>query len=170
VFVWRIKGRSWIVAVQADSPTASDWSWYEFHAPLFTAPGEEPQPDYFADRVHLVPVHLVVLVADAAITTTNQALDSSCVVGGSGIYPFVQNLILGVRNEGLGTTLTTVLVPVEAEARQLLGIPDSYRIAAHLAVGWPAGTLPVRLSRRPVQEFTTCDRFDGAPFTLQAAR
>jgi len=144
-------------------------SWYEFHAPLFTAPGDEPQPDHFADHIHQVPVHLIVLVADAAITTTNQALDTSRVVGGAGIYPFVQNLILGVRNEGLGTTLTTVLVPVEEEARRLLGIPDGYRIAAHLAVGWPDGTLPARLSRRPVREFTTCDHFDGAPFTLRAA-
>ncbi len=115
-------------------------SWYEFHAPLFTAPGEELQPDYFAHHIHLVPVHLVVLIADAAITTTIQALDTSRVVGGAGIYPFVQNIILGVRNEGLGTTLTTVLVPVEVQARQLLGIPDGYHIAAHLAVGWPEGT------------------------------
>ena len=138
-------------------------SWYEFHAPLFTAPGEEPQPSYYADHIHLVPVHLIVLVADAAITTTNLALDTSRVVGGAGIYPFVQNLVLCVRNEGLGTTLTTVLVPVEAQARELLRIPDGYRIAAHLAVGWPQGTLPTRLSRRPVQDFATCDYFDGTP-------
>jgi nitroreductase len=82
-------------------------SWYEFHAPLFTAPGEEPQPDYYADHLHLVPIQLVVLVSLDAITTTNQALDTSRIVGGSGIYPFAQNLILAVRAEGLGTTLTT---------------------------------------------------------------
>src|SRR5215469_3335270 len=37
-------------------------SWYEFHARLFTAPGEQPEPNYYADHLHLVPVHLVVLV------------------------------------------------------------------------------------------------------------
>jgi nitroreductase len=138
-------------------------SWYEFHAPLFTAPGEEQQPDFYADHIHLVPVHLVVLVAVAAITTTIQALDTSRVVGGAGVYPFVQNLVLGVRNEGLGATLTTVLVPVEGQARKLLRIPDGYRIAAHLAVGWPEAPLPTRLSRRPVHDFATCDYFDGTP-------
>ena len=140
-------------------------SWYEFHAPLFTAPGEDPQPDYYADHLHLVPVQLVVLVSLDAITTTNQALDTSRIVGGSGIYPFVQNLILGIRAEGLGTTLTTVLVPVEDEVRQLLRIPDGYRVAAHLGVGWPEAPFPARLSRHAVEDFTVIDSFDGAPFS-----
>lgn len=140
-------------------------SWYEFHAPLFTTPGEQPPPNYYADHLHLVPVHLVVLVAMAGITTTNQALDTSRFVGGAGIYPFVQNLILGIRAEGLGTTLTTVLVPVEDQVRQLLRIPDGFRVAAHLGVGWPEGPLPATLSRRRVEDFTTADYFDGAAFT-----
>jgi nitroreductase len=150
-------------AVRASLSELFRQSWYEFHAPLFTAPGEEQQPDFYADHIHLVPVHLVVLVAVAAITTTIQALDTSRVVGGAGVYPFVQNLVLGVRNEGLGTTLTTVLVPVEGQAKKLLRIPDGYRIAAHLAVGWPEAPPPTRLSRRPVHDFATCDSFDGTP-------
>lgn len=141
-------------------------SWYEFHAPLFTAPGEPPQPDYYADHLHLVPVQLVVLVSIAGITTTNRALDTSRVVGGSSVYPFVQNLILGIRAEGLGTTLTTVLVPVEDQVKQLLRIPDGYSVAAHLGVGWPERPRPGTLSRRPVEEFTTIDVFDGRPFQL----
>ncbi len=136
-------------------------SWYEFHAPLFTAPGEPPQPDYYADHIHLVPVHLVAAVSVATITTTIEALDTSRLVGGASIYPFVQNVLLGIRNEGLASTLTTVLVPVEDEARRLLRIPDGFRIAAHLAVGWPERPHPARLSRRPVEEFATRDCFDG---------
>jgi nitroreductase len=139
-------------------------SWYEFHAPLFAGPGEEIPPDYYADHIHLVPVHLVVLVSLAAITTTNQALDTSRVVGGAGVYPFVQNLVLGIRNEGLGATLSTVLVPVEDEAKQLLHVPDGYRLAAHLGVGWPEQRHPSRLSRHPVEDFATREYFDGAPF------
>ncbi len=141
-------------------------SWYEFHAPLFARPGAEPEPDPFADRQHLVPLHLVVLVSLAGITTTIETLDHSRVVGGASVYPFVQNLILGLRDEGLGTTLTTVLVPVEEDVRRLLAIPDGYRIAAHLAVGWPEGPFPQRLSRRPVEEFATVDGFEGPPFSL----
>ncbi len=39
----------------------------------------------------------------------------------------------------MGTTLSTVLVPVEAEVKQVLRIPDGVAMAAHLGVGWPAG-------------------------------
>lgn len=151
-------------AVRASLAELYRRSWYEFHAPLFTAPGEQPQPNYYADHIHQVPVHLVILVSVAAITTRIEALDTSRVAGGAGIYPFVQNLLLGIKNEGLGTTLTTVLVPVEDEARRLLRIPDGYRIAAHLAVGWPEQPGPAHLSRRPVGEFATCEFFDGPPF------
>src|SRR5215469_18696433 len=84
-------------AVRASLSEIYRQSWYEFHAPLFTAPGELPQPDYYADHMHLVPVQLVVLVSVAGITTTNAALDTSRIVGGAAIYPFVQNLILGMR-------------------------------------------------------------------------
>ena len=107
-------------------------------------------------------------MTDILEPTTNQELDTSRVVGGAGVYPFVQNLVLGVRNEGLGTTLTTVLVPVEGQARKLLRIPDGYRIAAHLAVGWPEAPLPTRLSRRPVHDFATCDYFDGSQWATPA--
>jgi hypothetical protein len=43
-------------------------SWYESYAPLFTAPGEQPQPDYYADHLHLVPLQLMVPVSVAGIT------------------------------------------------------------------------------------------------------
>jgi nitroreductase len=139
-------------------------SWYQFHAPLFTAPGEQPQPDYYADHLHLVPLQLVVLVSVAGITTTNQAIDTSRVAGGAAIYPFVQNLVLGIRGEGLGTTLTTVLVPVEDEVNRLLRVPDGYHVAAHLGVGWPERSLRTRLSRYPVEDFATVNHFGGTPF------
>lgn len=140
-------------------------SWYQYHAPLFQPPGEQPAPNPYADHLDQVPVHLVITVAQAAITTTIEALDGSRIVGGAGIYPFVQNVVLGLRAEGLGTTLTTVLIPVEAGSKELLRIPDGHLIAAHLGVGWPVGPLPTRLSRRPVTDFATVDTFDGEPFS-----
>lgn len=117
--------------------------------------------------MHLVPVQLVILVSAAGITTTIQALDTSRVVGGAGVYPFVQNLILAIRAEGLGATLSTVLVPAEDEVKRLLRIPGGYLLAAHLGVGWPERPMPARLSRRAVEDFTTADSFDGAAFAGQ---
>lgn len=161
--------QGWRVIVVRDAAVRGDLSelyrksWYQFHAPLFAVPGEEPRPNEFADHIHLVPLHLVVLISTESITTTIPALDQSRFVGGASVYPFVQNVILALRAEGLGTTLTTVLVPVEDEVRQLLRIPEEYRIAAHLAVGWPGQPFPARLRRRDVEEFSTLDHFDGAP-------
>lgn len=136
-------------------------SWDRYHAPLFK--GATPG-DAYARHLAEVPIQLVVVVERAALVTTNEALDSSNFVGGASIYPFVHNIALALRAEGLGTTISTVLIPVEAEAKQLLDIPDGFAIAAHLGVGWPAQPFPERLTRRQVEEFATVDAFSGEPF------
>ena len=136
--------------------------WYGYHEPVFAA-GRPVQRWDYADHIEGVPVHLVVLAAEASITTTIEALDASRLVGGSSVYPFVQNVLLGLRDKSLGTTLTTVLVTVEAKVKELLKVPPGYLIAAHMTVGWPARALPTRLRRRSVDEFTTVDSFDGEP-------
>jgi hypothetical protein len=51
----------------------------------------------------------------------------------------------------------------EAEVKQLLHIPEGFALAAHLGVGWPAHLHPTRLRRRPVEEFTSVDRFGHHP-------
>lgn len=146
-------------------------SWQLYHLPLFkrTQDATIHPSDHYAEHLDEVPVHLLVLVDRGALVTTNEALDTSHFIGGAGIYPFVHNVALGLRDEGLGTTLSTVLVPVEAEVKQLLDVPDDYAIAAFLGVGWPARPLPTRLARRPVEDFATVDRFGGEPFRPRTA-
>jgi nitroreductase len=143
-------------------------SWVEYHQPVFRRMGRGPSPaDAYAEHLDEVPVHLVVLVERTSLVTTIAPLDASRVVPGASIYPFVHNVALALRAEGLGTTLSTVLVPVEAEVAELLGIPEEFALAAHLGVGWPAEPHPTRLRRRPVEDFATLDRFDGAPLRVQ---
>ena len=143
-------------------------SWVEYHQPVFRAMGRGPSPaDAYAEHLDEVPVHLIVLVERAALVTTIAPLDASRVVAGASIYPFTHNVALALRAEGLGTTLSTVLVPVEAEVAELLGIPEEFALAAHLGVGWPAEPHPTRLRRRPVEDFATLDRFDGEPLRAQ---
>jgi nitroreductase len=145
-------------------------SWEEHHQPVFRRMGRGPSPaDAYAEHLDEVPVHLVVLVQRAALVTTIPPLDASRVVAGASIYPFVHNIALALRAEGLGTTLSTVLVPVEAEVAELLRIPDAFALAAHLGVGWPAAPHPTRLRRRPVEEFATVDGFDGPPLRHESA-
>ena len=55
-------------------------------------------------------------------------------------------------------------VAEEPRVKGLLGVPDSYAIAAVVPLGKPVRQV-TKLRRRPVPEFVTCDRFDGAPFT-----
>ena len=118
----------------------------------------------FADRLHEVPVHLLVSVELSTLAVTDRHLARQSIVGGGSIYPFVQNLLLGLRQEGLGAALTTLLIPAEPAVKELIGIPDGHALAALVAVGYPATPLPTRLRRRAVEEFTTRDRFAGEPF------
>ncbi len=56
--------------------------------------------------------------------------------------------------------LTTFLARKEPQAKELLGIPSSHAVAAMIVLGRPVQQV-TKLSRRPVEEFTTVDRFDG---------
>jgi nitroreductase len=118
--------------------------------------------DEYAQRLHEVPVHLVAGVRLPDLAVTDAGLPRQSIVGGASVYPFVQNLLLALRGEELGAALTTLLVPAEAEVRELLEIPDDVALAAHIGVGYRADPWPTRLARRPVEEFAFAERF-GEP-------
>lgn len=118
--------------------------------------------DEYAARLEQVPVHLVVGVRLDDLAVTDSELPRQSIVGGASIYPFVQNLLLALRAEGLGAAMTTLLVPAEAEVKRLLEIPDDVAVAAHIGVGYRADPWPRRLARRPVEEFAFSERF-GEP-------
>ena len=115
--------------------------------------------DDYARRFDEVPVHLLPCVDVNALAITDEALDRPSIVGGASIYPFVQNILLGLRHEGLGAAFTTLLVPAEPQIRELLAIPDEMLIAGHISVGHRADPWPGRLSRKPVSEFAYGDRY-----------
>ena len=120
--------------------------------------------DRFALFEHLgdVPVALVISVDLAAVASMDKDLDRVGLVTGASIYPLVWNILLAARAEGLGGVVTTAVVPAEAEVRHLLDLPDTHAVAALLPLGVPVRQL-TRLTRLPVEEFTTVDRFDGPP-------
>jgi nitroreductase len=115
----------------------------------------------YAEHLDEVPVHLVLGVRLADLAVTDEALPRTSIVGGASIYPFAQNLLLALRDEGLGASMTTLLVPAEAQVRELLGIPEEVALAAHIGVGHRADPWP-KLSRRPVEEFAFAERY-GEP-------
>jgi nitroreductase len=119
--------------------------------------------DEYAQRLHEVPVHLVVGVRLQDLAVTDAQLPRQSIVGGASIYPFVQNLLLALRAQDLAAAMTTLLVPAEADVKRLLDIPEEVALAAHVGVGHPAEPWPKRLARRDVGEFAFAERF-GEPF------
>jgi nitroreductase len=126
--------------------------------------GGAPPPHDYAERLEQVPLHLVVGVRLEDLAVTDAGLPRQSIVGGASVYPFVQNLLLAARAEGLGAALTTLLVPAEAEVKQLLGIPDGVALAAHIGLGYRVEAWPRKLARKPVSEFAFGERW-GEPLT-----
>ena len=115
--------------------------------------------DKYARTLEQVPVHLVVGVCLDDLAVTDADLPRQSIVGGASIYPFVQNLLLALRGEGLGAALTTLLVPAEADVKQLLAIPNGVALAAHIGVGFRDEPWPRTLARRPLEEFAFSERY-----------
>jgi nitroreductase len=107
-----------------------------------------------------VPALVVIGVDLRVVASFDRYLDRVGVISGASIYPFVWNLLLAARSEGLGGALTTFLAGKEPEAQQVLGVPDYVALAAMVPLGRPRKQL-TKLTRRPVEEFATIDRFDG---------
>ncbi len=120
--------------------------------------------DDYADKLDEVPLHLLVCVRLDDLLPTDAQLDRLSIVGGASIYPFVQNLLLALRAEGLGAAMTTLLVPAEAEVKELLAIPEEVAVAAHIGVGRRADPWPRALARKDVSEFAFFERY-GEPLS-----
>jgi nitroreductase len=119
----------------------------------------------FAERLHEVPL-LMVLTADLRnLATLDRDLDRYTLVGGASIYPFAWSLLLGAHDVGLGGVITTVAIREEPALRTLLHLPEHVVVAAVLAFGYPAGRRATKLRRNPVEEFATVDRYDGPAVT-----
>lgn len=137
--------------------------------PLDPAPADLEVPEGLPthpmlDAIESVPEVLVVSVDLRVLAVMDRDLDRFSVIGGASIYPFVQNLLLAARNQGLGGVLTTFLAASEPEAAPLLHLPDGHAIVAMIGLGVPVHQ-PTRLRRNPVESFTTIDAFDGPAFT-----
>ena len=112
--------------------------------------------------------HPAIIVACAELEETHPTdtdLGRLSIVGGASVYPLVQNLCLALRNEGVATTLTTLLCLFEPQVKELLGIPEEYATAAHIVAGYPAKPFPTKLTRFPVEEIAFMNSFDN-PLTV----
>ena len=115
-----------------------------------------------------VPVLLAVFADLSQLAAVDRDLDRYSLAGGASVYPFAWSVLLAARAEGLGGVLTTMLIRAEDEVKELLGAEDPLVLAAVIALGHPVRQ-PRRLTRQPLESFTTVDRIDGAPFSPDAS-
>ncbi|MEM8501012.1 MAG: nitroreductase family protein [Pseudomonadota bacterium] len=123
-------------------------------------------PQTFIDNLLNAPVMLCVYVDLKVVASFDQGLDRVGVVSGCSIYPFVWNILLAARNEGLGGTPTTWAAACEDQLSEILGVPSDYAFSAMIPLGHPVKQL-TKLKRKPVSDFATIDHFDGKAFSYQ---
>jgi nitroreductase len=121
-------------------------------------------PQSMIDRLCHAPVLLMVFVDLSVVASFDSGLDRVGVISGASIYPFVWNILLSARNEGLGGTLTTFVGAQEGRLKSLLSVPDEFAFAAMIPLGQPVKQL-TKLTRKAVHEFAVFEKFDGAPLT-----
>src|SRR5216684_904174 len=83
-------------------------------------------------------------------------------IGGSSIYPAVQNIILACRALGLGTVLTTIHAFFEDEVKAILKLQADIQTYALMPIGYPIDKFGP-LKRRPVSEVACLDEY-GKPW------
>ena len=120
-------------------------------------------PNALLDGIADVPVVLAVAGDLHRISVMDGGLERPAVTGGASLYPLCWSIVLAARARGLGGVITTFLSRAEPATIPLLGLPADHALAATIFLG-VAEHQPTKLTRRPVEHFTTVDRFDGPPF------
>ncbi|CAB4634595.1 MAG: NADH dehydrogenase FAD-containing subunit [Actinobacteria bacterium] len=122
--------------------------------------------DIVRDRVEITfgaPVILAIFGDLERLVATDRDLDRYTMVAGGSIYPFMWNIMLAARSEGLGGVITTMHARVEPDVRELLNVPENLALAGVMMLGHPVHQ-PTKLRREPVSTFATVDRCDGPVF------
>jgi nitroreductase len=121
-----------------------------------------PPPPRLVEPYIKAPVVLIACVDLKLVASMDQYLPRVGVISGASIYPFVWNILLAARHEGLAGTITTLPVSQEPKLQALLGLPAHVAVAAVMPLGRPTTRL-TKLKRKPVGEFATLERWGGAP-------
>ena len=108
---------------------------------------------YLAENLAKAPVMVIPLII-GRITDVNSAAG----LMGS-IIPAMWSFQLALRSRGLGSCYTTIHLGLEAEAAELLGIPEHITQAGLLPVAYTKGTDFRPADRGPIEEITYLDSY-----------
>jgi nitroreductase len=112
---------------------------------------------YLSDNFHRAPMLLIPCLWGGR-------LDNASVVEGAGAWgsllPAVWSFMLALRERGLGSAWTTLHLPYEKEAAELLGIPwDTVTQAGLFPVAYTKGTDFKPAERPPIERIAYLDRY-----------
>lgn len=124
----------------------------------------EHAPNQLLDDIETVPAVLAIAADLGKIAVMDGDVGRAPITGGASVYPFCWSILLAAHGRGLGGVMTTFLSRVEPAAAPLLGLPEHHALVATIFLGVPEH-VTTKLSREPVEHFTTVDRFDGEAFT-----
>ena len=111
---------------------------------------------YLAEHLQDVPVHVIPCLKGRL----GEGVPSAMAAGFFGsIYPAVWSFQLALRSRGLGTVLTTLHLGHEAEAAELLGIPEDVTQCGLLPVAYTKGDDFKPAERRPPEHITYWNRW-----------
>ncbi len=149
--MYRRAGGEYLAAAAADSETGSQTGRVLDSA------------NYLAQNLEKVPVMVIPLI----IGRLDELPEGQNVTGAAAgllgsIIPAVWSFQLALRSRGLGSCYTTLHLGLEAEAAELLGIPDHMSQAGLLPVAYTLGTDFKPAKRDPVGLITYLDTFKNA--------
>ncbi|MFE0026135.1 nitroreductase family protein [Amycolatopsis sp. NPDC059021] len=112
---------------------------------------------HLIDVIDRVPVYVIPCLQGRP--HGDNALDSAFY---GGIFPAVWNFQLALRSRGLGSTLTTYHLQHEAEAAEILGIPEGYTQVGLLPVAYTTVSDFAPARRIPLDEVAYLDGWGHA--------
>ncbi len=114
---------------------------------------------YLTDVLAKVPVHVIPCI-EAPLDNLPNAIAAASY---GSIMPAAWSFLLALRSRGLGSCWTTLHLFKEAEARDLLGIPDTISQVALFPVAHTVGDDFKPASRPPVESITYLDEWGTPP-------
>jgi nitroreductase len=127
--------------------------------PAFAPPSDPQTARTYASAAHLSDVlHRVPMLVVACVEGRPEGLPHvyAAALYGS-IHPAVWSFMLALRARGIGSSWTSVHLRREAEAAELLGIPDDVTQVALLPIGYFTGDTFRPATRPPVETITHVD-------------
>ena len=107
--------------------------------------------DEFSASLAIVPAHVVVFLDRPKMRVVQGSPEDLSNFGATygSVFPAIELMMLAARALGVGSAMTTMLSPHEAETKALLGVPDLYQLIALIPMGYPAEGFK-RPFRKPV--------------------